>query len=314
MSKKSRHAYHLTKELSERDRLLLLKIPQNVFLSMQNGQQKQLKEIDIPWMEIEAVPDNGSEALPWIELEAHDPKTGRDRLIMLKIPREMALKTSKFTKASSREIQLRWDDVTKYFEETGQIPLGSSVRMRFKHSPTMSITLPHDEINRHYQSTSQRTVLNEGLPTIRLVMPKTFYAAGSWKDRPLINYNPDRQIKLRFNQQSSSKVEDVRTIRLNEYDRKTHYMPVALTRDFPRRVLLADGTTWKRLDVNDLRDLDEEKGQCNASRFKNSYEIGNELEAHSFPDLRQFSNENSGATRANPKIFSFLINGKKEKK
>jgi hypothetical protein len=315
MSKKSHHAYHLTQESSGRDRLLLLKIPQKMFLSMQTGEQIKAKEIDIPWMEIEATPDYGSEALPWIELEAHDPKTGRDRLIMLKIPRDMVLKTSKFSKDSEREIKLRWDDVTRYFEETGQIPLGSSVHMRFKHPPTMSITLPREASNGRYQSTSQRTVSHEGLPTIRLMMPKKFYAAGSWRDRPLINFNPDRRIKLRLNQQSSSKhVEDVRTIRLNEYERKTNYMPVALTRDSPRRVLLADGTTWKRLDIDDLQMLDEEKGQCNPSRFTNAYEIGKESEAHSFPDLRKFSKENGGTTRENPKIFSFFINGNKDKK
>jgi hypothetical protein len=315
VSKKSRHAYHMTQESSGRDRLLLLKIPQKMFLSMQNGDKSRVQEIDIPWMEIEATPDNGSEALPWIELEAHDPKTGRDRLIMLKIPRDMVMKTSKFSNGSEREIQLRWDDVTRYFEETGQIPLGSSVRMRLKQPPTMSITLPREANNVRYQSTSQRTISHEGLPTIRLMMPKKFYAAGSWQDRPLINFNPDRRIKLRFNQQSNSKtVEDVRTIRLNEYDRRTNYMPVALTRDSPRRVLLADGTTWKRLDINDLRALDQEKGQCNASQFRNAYEIGQESEAHSFPDLREFSKEKDGTTRENPKIFSFLINGNKDKK
>ena len=282
---------------------------------MQNGEQKKVKEIDIPWMEIEATPDHGSEALPWIELEAHDPKTGRDRLIMLKIPKDMVLKTSKSSKVSEREIRLRWDDINRYFEETGQIPLGSSVQMRFKHPPTMSITLP-EENNTRCQSTSQRAVSNEGLPTIRLMMPKKFYAAGSWQDRPLINCNPDRRIKLRLNQQLTSKaVEDVRTIRLNEYERKTNYMPVALTRESPRRVLLADGTTWKRLDVDDLRALDEEKGQCNPSQYRNAYEIGNELEASSFPDLREFCKEKSGTfPRKNPKIFSFLINGNKDKK
>ena len=284
-----------------------------MFLSMQNGEPSKVKEIDIPWMEIEAIPDYGSEALPWIELEAHDPKTGRDRLIMLKIPRDMVLKTTKFSKDSEREIKLRWDDVTKYFEETGQIPLGSSVRMHFKNPPTIGITLPREANNRSYQSTTQRTVSQEGLPTIRLMMPKKFYAAGSWQDRPLINFNPDRRIKLRLNQQSSSKaVEDVRTIRLNEYDRKTNYMPVALTRDSPHRVLLADGTTWKRLDIGDLRMLDKEKGQCNPSPFTNAYEIGKESEAHSFPDLREFSKETGSTTRENRKIFSFFINGKKK--
>lgn len=283
---------------------------------MQNGEQSKVKEVDIPWMEIEATPDYGSEALPWVELEAHDPKTGRDCLIMLKIPRDMVLKTSKLSRSSEREIQLRWDDVTKYFEETGQIPLGSSVRMRFKHEPTISITLPREANGSRYQSTSQRTVSHEGLPTIRLMMPKKFYATGSWQDRPLINYNPDRRIKLRVNQQSNSKTvnEDVRTIRLNEYDRKSNYKPVALTRDSPRRVLLADGTTWKRLDIGDLRELDEETGQCNPSRFSNAYEIGKESEAHSFPDLRKFSKENGGTTREDPKIFSFFIHGNNEKK
>ena len=311
---KNLHAYHLTQESSERDRLLLLKIPQKIFLSMQNGEQKKMKEIDIPWMEIEATPDNGSEALPWIELEAHDPKTGRDRLIMLKIPRDMVLKTSKSSRGSEREIQLRWDDVNRYFEETGQIPLGSSVQMRFKHQPTMSITLSEENSKRH-QSTSQRTVMHEGLPTIRLMMPKKFYAAGSWQDRPLINVNPDRHIKLRVNQQSTSKaVEDVRTIRLNEYERKTNYMPVALTRDSPRRVLLADGATWKRLDIDDLRAMNGEKGQCNPSQYRNAYEIGDESEASSFPDLREFSKEKNGTIGKNPKIFSFLINGSKDKK
>jgi hypothetical protein len=286
-----------------------------MFLSMQSGEQSKVKEIDVPWMEIEATPDHGNEALPWIELEAHDPKTGRDRLIMLKIPREMVLKTSKVSRDSEREIKLRWDDVTRYFEETGQIPLGSSVRMRLKHPPTIGITLPRETNNSSYQSTSQRTVSHEGLPTIRLMMPKKFYAAGSWQDRPLINFNPDRRIKLRLNQHSSSKaVEDVRTIRLNEYDRKTNYMPVALTRDFPRRVLLADGASWKRLDVDDLRMLDKEKGQSNPSRFTNAYEIGKESEAHSFPDLREFSKVSGGKTRENRKIFSFFINGNKNKK
>lgn len=315
VSKKGRHAYHLTQESTGRDRLLLLKIPQKLYLSMQNGDQSKVKEIDIPWMEIEATPDYGGEALPWIELEAHDPKTGRDRLIMLKIPRDMVLKTSKFSKSTEREIELRWDDVTRYWEETGQIPLGSSVRMRLKHSPTMTITLPPEAKNGHYRSTSQRTGSHDGLPTIRLMMPKKFYAARSWEDRPLINYNPDRRIKLRLNQQSNSKtIEDVRTIRLNEYDRKTNYTPVALTRDSLRRVLLADGTTWKRLDIDDLRALDEAKGQGSPSRFRNAYEIGNESEAHSFPDLREFSKENGGTTRENPKIFSFFINGKNGKK
>lgn len=274
-----------------------------------------MKEIDIPWMEIEAIPDYGSEALPWIELEAHDPKTGRDRLIMLKIPRDMVLKTSTSSKSSEREIELSWDDVTRYFEETGQIPVGSSVRMRLKTPPSMSITLPRQVKTGRHQSTSQHSVSHKELPTIRLMMPKKFYAAGSWNERPLINVNPTRRIKLRLNQQSNSKtVEDIRTIRLNEYDRKTNYVPVALTRDSPRRVLLADGTTWKRLDVNDLRALDQETGQPNPSRFKNAYEIGQESEAQNFPDLREFARENGETSRRNRKVFSFFINGSKNKK
>lgn len=304
---KSRHSYQLTQEQGGRDRLLLLKIPQKIFISLQKGDKSKIKEIEIPWMEIEASRDVDSESLPWIELVAHDSKTQRDRLIMLKIPREMVLKTSRFSRNGEREIQLPWNDVTRYWEETGQIPLGSAVRMRMGHSPSMSITLPREVSNGHVKTTTHHTVDN--LPTIRLIMPKKFYAERSLQDRPLINFDPDRRIKLRFNSQFNSKAnEDVRTIRLGEYDRKSNYIPVALTRDYPRHVLLADGTAWKRLEINDLQSLDKEKVVDNPSRFRNAYEIGREAEAHSFPDLRKFAKENGGKSTEDQKIFSFVIN------
>lgn len=306
--KKSRHGYQLTKEQVERDRLLLLKIPQKIFISTQSGGQSITKEVEIPWMEIEASRDVDGDGLPWIQLEAHDSKTERDRLIMLKIPREMVLKTSKSSKNTEREIQLSWNDVTRYWEETGQIPLGSATHMRTKHSPCMSITLPQESSGRLKVNRNQ--AIDDSLPTIRLIMPKKLYAEKSWQDKPLINFDPNRLIKLRINNQFNS-AEDVRTIRLGEYERKNNYVPVALTRGYPRRVLLADGMEWKRLEVDNLERLDKEVVQCNPSRFSNAYEIGAEGESRSFPDLREFAKENGGNSTENPKVFSFVIKGDK---
>ena len=305
--KKSRHAYQLTKEQVERDRLLLLKIPQKIFISTQSGGQSIMKEVEIPWMEIEASRDVDGDGLPWIQLEACDSKTERDRLIMLKIPREMVLKTSK-SKNTEREIQLSWNDVTRYWEETGQIPLGSATHMRTKHSPCMSITLPQESSGRLKVNRNQ--AIDDSLPTIRLIMPKKLYAEKSWQDKPLINFDPNRRIKLRINNQFNS-AEDVRTIRLGEYERKNNYVPVALTRGYPRRVLLADGMEWKRLEVDNLERLDKEIVQRNPSRFSNAYEIGAEGESHSFPDLREFAKQNGGNSTENPKVFSFVIKGDK---
>lgn len=306
--KKSRHAYQLTQEQVEKDRLLLLKIPQKIFISTQSGGQSKMKEIEIPWMEIEASRDVDGDGLPWIQMEARDSKSERDRLIMLKIPREMVLKTSKSSKNTEREIQLSWNDVTTYWEETGQIPVGSAAHMRVKHSPCMSITLPQESSGRLKVNRNQ--AIDDSLPTIRLIMPKKLYADKSWQDKPLINFDPNRRIKLRINNQFNS-AEEVRTIRLGEYDRKNNYVPIALTRGYPRRVLLADGAEWKRLEVDNLERLDKEIVQCNPSRFSNAYEIGAEAESHSFPDLREFAKENGGNSTENPKVFSFVINGDK---
>lgn len=305
------------------DNLLQLEIPQRLFLSQDYGDHSRMHEVNISHMEIDAVPDYNDEGLPWIELETRDPVTRKLRIIRLKIPRKMILKIVKSARGKDGKIRLRSDDISKYFEQSGAIPVGSSVRMHLKH-PQSAASGYYREGNVNAQESSSRrshshdrvmrsnydvTRSREKTPAVHLAPSKSTHAASSWNETIKQTNNQDRRVKFHDRERSKS-TEDIHSIHVNDYESKSNFVPVALTRDSPRSILLADGTTWKRVSKDDLDNINKIKKSESRASFRNSYEIGRESEAESFPDLRKFSNENARNTRADPKIFDYLIDDK----
>ena len=282
------------------DRLLLLKIPPNILTQLENNDQTLDTEVEIPWVELDqSAADETSGYLPWIELtdKARDEKA--ERLLMLKIPREMILKASKSSTNQENEIQLPWNEVIKYLEATGQITAGSTLGADKGRSPCLTLTFP-SETEQSKSPDSQQSI---DMPDIRLVLPKKYCLESSLQWKPMITVNQSKNIKVQVKTTVKRKHDWKSVLRLSKSDRHEHYSDVN-TQD--RWVILADGTAWWRLQVDDMDDFNKIKPRSDGRRFKNTFEIGYENTDEEDINLNEFTKE----LGQQGKTFCFVIDPK----
>ncbi len=238
--------------------------------------------------------------LPWVELDDQTQNTKTDRILMLKISREMILKASKESTSEESEIQLPWNEVVKYWEETGQITPDSLSRTKRSGSANIAITFPSE-------SASENQLLEEdpNLPNMRLVLPKKCCLGGSMRFKPMITVNEKRNIKVRINKTVKRKHNRSTLLRLSKSERRKKYSH-AIGQD--EWIVLADGTKWWRVQVDDMEEFDKLRPRTDGRKFENKFEISSEdtdgTESINFND---FTKE-LGTKKQ--KQFSFVIDPK----
>lgn len=207
----------------------------------------------------------------------------------------MILKASKGTSDES-EIQLPWKEVVKYWEETGQITKGSLSREEKTVSANITITFPS-------QSENESQLLEEypNLPEMRLILPKKYSLDESVQFKPMITVNEKRNIKVRINKTVKRKHDWSTLLRLSKSQRKK-YSHVTGQNDW---VVLADGTKWWRLQVDDMDEFGKVTPRSEGQKFQNYFEISSEdTDGKDSIDFNEFSKE-LGPKRQ--KQFSFVI-------
>lgn len=221
-----------------------------------------------------------------------------DRVLMLKMSREMLLKASKDSTGEETEIQLPWNEVVKYWEETGQIAPGSLSSVGG--STNIVITFSSE-------STTQRELLEEhpNLPGLRLIMPKRSRLDSSLRQEHTITVDDKRNIKVRINKTVKRKHDRTTVLRLNKSERRKKYLRVAGEGGW---IVLADGTQWWRLHVDDMDDFDKIQSNSEKSKFENYFEIGSETtDGGESINFNEFTKELGSKKQ---KQFSFVIDPK----
>lgn len=283
------------------DRLLLLKIPPHILTQLENDEQTSDKEVEIPWVELDPTTAETNNYLPWIELtkQARDEKTGH--LLMLKIPREMILKASKSSTKQENEIQLPWNEIVRYLESTGQIAPGTILGADKGRSPSLALTFPSEE--EPSNSTDIQQSLN--IPNVRLVLPKKYCLESSLKWKQMITVDQSKNIKVRVKTNVKRKHDWKSTLRLSKSDRYENYSQINPQDQW---VILADGASWWRLQVEDMDDFNKIKRRSDGKRFENTFEIGceNVDDEDTQVDFNQFSKE----LGEHAKQFCFVIDPK----
>ena len=282
-----------------KDHLLLLKIPTNILAKIENDEQMLDTDVEIPWMELDPSSGETHGYLPWVELTDQIGDTKTDRLLMLKVPREMILKASKKSTKQEHQIHLPWNEVIRYWEETGQIPDGSLQGKQRERSSSLSLTFPNEgDLEKPGAATTLQQSFN--MPDIRLVLPKKCCVDSSLLAKPMITLNPNKNIQLRIKKKVKRKYDWRSTLRLSKSDRNKNYLQV---HSQDRWVMLADGTTWWRLQMDDIDDFEHIKPRSDGKHFENSYEIGDSNnDREDTINLNQFSKE----IGRQKKIFSFV--------
>ena len=238
--------------------------------------------------------------LPWVELADQNKNTQTDRILMLKISRQMILKASKDSTSGESEIQLPWNDVVKYWEETGQITPGSLSRTERSGSANIAITFPSE-------SASANELLEEhpNLPNMRLILPKKYCLDGSLRLKPMITVNEKRNIKVRINKAVKRKHDWSTLLRLSTSERRKKYANVTGEDDW---VVLADGTKWWRLQIGDIDEFGQLSVKSDEQKFENYFEISSEdTDGRESIDFNEFTKE-LGIKKQ--KQFSFVIDPK----
>lgn len=208
----------------------------------------------------------------------------------------MILKASKGATSEENEIQLPWNEVVKYWEETGQITKGSLSRREKRVSANIAITFPS-------QSETETQLLEEypNLPDMRLILPKKYCLDGSLQFKPMITVNEKRNIKVRINKTVKRKHDWSTLLRLSKSERKK-YSHATGQDDW---VVLADGTKWWRLQVDDMDEFGKVTPRSDGQKFQNYFEISSEdTDGKDSIDFNEFSKE-LGTKRQ--KQFSFVI-------
>ena len=238
--------------------------------------------------------------LPWVELAEQTKNTETDRILMLKISRQMILKASKDSKTGESEIQLPWNDVVKYWEETGQITPGSLARSDKPGSANIAITFPSESV-----SDNQMLEEHPNLPNMRLVLPKKCCLDGSLRLKPMITVNEKRNIKVRINKSVKRKHDWSTLLRLSKSERRKKYANVTGEDDW---VVLADGTKWWRLQIGDMEKFSQLSQISDGQKFENYFEISSEdTDGRESVDFNEFAKE-LGTKKQ--KQFSFVIDPK----
>jgi hypothetical protein len=219
---------------------------------------------------------------------------------MLKISRKMILKASRESTGEESEIQLPWNEVVKYWEETGQITPGSLSRMERSGSTNIAITFPSE-------SASENQLIEEdpNFPNMRLILPKKCCLDGSLRLKPMITVNEKRNIKVRINKTVKRKHDWSTLLRLSKSERRKKYSRVSGEDDW---VVLADGTKWWRLQVDDMDEFDRLRRRSDGHTFENNFEIGSEdTDGTESIDLNEFAKDIGPKKQ---KQFSFVIDPK----
>jgi hypothetical protein len=238
--------------------------------------------------------------LPWVELADQNQHSQTDRILMLKISRDMILKASKESTGEESEIQLPWNEVVRYWEETGQITPGSLSRPERPGSANIAITFPRE-------STSESQLLEENpnLPNMRLILPKKCCLDGSLRFKPMITVNEKRNIKVRINKTVKRKHDWNTLLRLSNSERRKKYSHATEQDDW---VVLADGTKWWRLQVDDMDEFNKLQPRSDGQKFENCFEISSEdTDERESIDFNEFTKE-LGTKKQ--KQFSFVIDPK----
>lgn len=120
----------------------------------------------------------------------------------------------------------------------------------------------------------------------------------------MITVNDKKNITVRIKKSVRKKYDSRSILRRSKSDRNKHYSQVNVQ---DRWVILADGTTWWRLLVEDMDDFDKVKPRSDGKKFENIYEIGKaNNNGEDTINLNQFSEE----LGRHEKQFSFVIDPK----
>ena len=212
----------------------------------------------------------------------------------------MILKASRESMSDESEIQLPWNEVVKYWEETGQITPGCLSHIERSGSTNIAITFPSESA-----SENQLTEEDPNFPNMRLILPKKCCLDGSLRFKPMITVNEKRNIKVRINKTVKKKHDWSTLLRLSKSERRKKYSHATGQDDW---VVLADGTKWWRLQVDDMDEFDQLRPRSDGHAFENSFEISSQgTDDKESIDLNEFTKELGSKKQ---KQFSFVIDPK----
>ncbi|XP_028404520.1 titin-like isoform X6 [Dendronephthya gigantea] len=295
----SRNVYHA---VDKNDRLLLLTIPRTMLMEIESDEESIDTEVEIPWMELEPLPGDNQGHLPWVEVAGEAENTQNDRILMLKISRQMILGASiNSENEAENEILLPWKDAVKYWEETNQIIADSVSRTKRSELANIAITFPSEQ-----ESESQPLRNKPKLPAMRIVLPKKYCLDGSMRMKPMITVNEKRNIKVRIMKSVKKRHDWSNLLRLSKSERRKRYSHVSGGSEW---VVLADGTKWWRIHQDDMDEFNKLQSSSDQQKFENNFEISSEdTYGRESIDFNEFTKESSGTKEQ--KQFSFVIDPK----
>ena len=239
--------------------------------------------------------------LPWVEMAVQIENTQTDRILMLKMSRQMILRASKHSANEGSEILLPWKEVVKYWEETDQIIADSLPDVKRSESANIAITFPSES-----DSESQLIRNKPKLPVMRMVLPKKYCLDASLRMKPMITVNEKRNIKVRIIKSTTKKHDWSNLRRLSKSERRKRYSHISGGNEW---VVLADGTKWWRIHPDDMDEFNKLQSSSDQLRFENNFEISSEdTNGRESIDFNDFTKEFSGAKEQ--KQFSFVIDPK----